>query len=129
MKKRTFALGVFAATLLAIYLNHASCLAPQPEGGAKLYAHRGVHQPYERAGLTNETCTAARMLPPTHAFLENTIPSMAAAFDAGVDRVVLTHRTSLANAGPESPNGQRGPCPSSTLITVPVTASDAGEHR
>ena len=89
MRKRTVAFGIMGAAAFSIYLNNASWLAPQLDGQAKLYAHRGVHQPYEREGLTNETCTAARMLPPTHGLLENTIPSMAAAFEAGADRVEI----------------------------------------
>lgn len=82
-------LAVFVAIALGLYLNNASWLAPAPDGEPKLYAHRGVHQPYERAGLTNDTCTAERMLPPAHDYLENTIASMQAAFAYGADRVEM----------------------------------------
>jgi len=54
-----------------------------------LLAHRGMSQLFDRTGLTNDTCTAARMLPPTHAYLENTIASMRASFEAGADIVEL----------------------------------------
>ena len=37
--------------------------------------------------LRRDTCTATRIHPPEHAFLENTLPSMRAAFDAGADIV------------------------------------------
>lgn len=50
-------------------------------------AHRGLAQTYHRRGLTNETCTANRIDPPEHPYLENTIVSMHAAFAAGADIV------------------------------------------
>jgi glycerophosphoryl diester phosphodiesterase len=37
--------------------------------------------------VRNDTCTAARMLPPEHDYLENTIASMEASFKAGADIV------------------------------------------
>ena len=40
-------------------------------------------------GITGETCTAKRIYEPEHPFLENTIPSMEAAFEAGADIVEL----------------------------------------
>jgi Glycerophosphoryl diester phosphodiesterase family len=39
--------------------------------------------------LTATTCTAARIHPPEHPFIENTLPSMRAAFAAGADIVEL----------------------------------------
>jgi glycerophosphoryl diester phosphodiesterase len=56
-------------------------------GQLTLVAHRGVAQTFHREGLTNETCTAERIYPPEHPYLENTIASMKAAFDAGADVV------------------------------------------
>ncbi len=61
----------------------------QPTPELRLIAHRGIHQTYHREGLTNDTCTAERIYPPTHDFLENTIRSMRAAFAAGADIVEL----------------------------------------
>lgn len=59
-----------------------------------LVAHRGVHQTFPLTGLTNETCTAAIIHPPTHRYVENTLPSMKAAFTAGADVVEIDlHRT------------------------------------
>ena len=52
-----------------------------------LLAHRGLAQTYHREDLDNETCTATRIDPPEHPYLENTLPSMQAAFDAGADIV------------------------------------------
>ena len=50
-------------------------------------AHRGLHQTYSREDLERDTCTADRIFPPEHGHLENTIESMAAAFDLGADVV------------------------------------------
>ena len=48
-------------------------------------AHRGLHQTYAREGVGRDTCTADRIRPPEHGYLENTIDSMAAAFALGAD--------------------------------------------
>jgi glycerophosphoryl diester phosphodiesterase len=81
----SFALIFFAI----VYLLNASWLAPEPDGRAALMAHRGIHQLYDREGIGNGTCTAQRMEPPINSFLENTIPSMRASFDAGADILEL----------------------------------------
>ena len=52
-------------------------------------SHRGVHQTYSREGLDNFTCTAERIDVPRHDLLENTLPSIRAAFAAGADLVEL----------------------------------------
>src|SRR5690349_15510715 len=78
------ALGLFAA--LAFLLN-TDLLAPEPEGRPLLIAHRGLGQTFHREGLTGETCTAERIFPPEHPYLENTIEGFAAAFAAGADIV------------------------------------------
>ncbi len=90
MRKLTRTSLIVAALLAAlIYLNNTSLLADPPEGGPVLLAHRGMAQTYHRDGLTNETCTAARIYPPEHAYLENTLASMQAAFEAGAGVVEL----------------------------------------
>lgn len=64
-------------------------------GETQLLAHRGVHQTHPMDGVGNDTCTAALVYEPTHAFLENTIASMNAAFEAGASVVELdVHLTS-----------------------------------
>jgi len=73
----------------AIYLFNASWRVAAPAGEVQLIAHRGVHQTFSRADLDSETCTAERLDPPTHDYLENTLPSMQAAFAAGADIVEL----------------------------------------
>jgi glycerophosphoryl diester phosphodiesterase len=72
-----------------IYLNNTSLLASRPPGRPTLLAHRGIAQRFDTTDLNNDTCTAARMLPPTHRYLENTIASMQASFDAGADVVEI----------------------------------------
>lgn len=86
---RVFWLSVAALVLLAagLYLNNTSLFAPERPGRPVLLAHRGIAQRFDTAGLTNDTCTASRMLPPTNGYLENTIASMRAGFEAGADIV------------------------------------------
>lgn len=60
-----------------------------------IMSHRGVYQTYPRDGLTPETCTAEIIYLLTHDFLENTIPSMAKAFEFNADVIELDiHSTS-----------------------------------
>jgi glycerophosphoryl diester phosphodiesterase len=77
-----------------VYLNNTNLWLSRLHGTPILLAHRGIAQQFDTANLTNDTCTAARMLPPTHGYLENTIASMRASFDAGADIVEFdVHRT------------------------------------
>ncbi|MCT7376581.1 glycerophosphodiester phosphodiesterase family protein [Chelativorans salis] len=86
---RKFLIGLFAVAA-AVYLWNASWLAARPADPAvKLIAHRGVHQTFDRAGVEKDTCTATRIFPPEHDFIENTVPSMRAAFEAGADVVEI----------------------------------------
>jgi glycerophosphoryl diester phosphodiesterase len=52
-----------------------------------LLAHRGIAQQFDTTNLANDTCTASRMLAPTHGYLENTVASMRASFEPGADIV------------------------------------------
>lgn len=89
MKKR-IALVVVVALVTGIYFYNASWRVGPLEGdGIRLISHRGVHQTFNREGLDNETCTAERIDVPRHGLLENTLPSMEAAFAAGADIVEL----------------------------------------
>ncbi|MBR1124418.1 glycerophosphodiester phosphodiesterase [Bradyrhizobium lablabi] len=72
----------------AIWLNNSS-LWTAPGAKPTLLAHRGLAQTYGTEGLTATTCTAARIFPPEHGLIENTLPSMRAAFAAGADIVEL----------------------------------------
>jgi len=88
MRKRWVVLGALTLAAGALFGLNTSLLA-RPTGELTLLSHRGVHQDYAREGLTNETCTAERIFPPTHQLIENTLPSMQAAFDAGADSVEI----------------------------------------
>jgi glycerophosphoryl diester phosphodiesterase len=81
--------AAIAALAAAIYLTNTNFLARHHDGQAVLLAHRGMAQRFDERDLKNDTCTAARMLPPTHEYLENTIDSMRAGFAAGADIVEL----------------------------------------
>ncbi len=89
MRKRFWFTGGLAVAVLSLFVINSSELAPKPSGQRTILAHRGVYQQYDRTGLTRDTCTASRMLPPRHAFLENTLPSMKAGFEAGADIIEI----------------------------------------
>jgi glycerophosphoryl diester phosphodiesterase len=89
MHKRSLFLLSTLALAGAVYLNNTSLLSNRPGGKPVVLAHRGLAQEYERTGLTGETCTAGRMLPARHDYLENTIRSMDAAFARGADVLEL----------------------------------------
>jgi glycerophosphoryl diester phosphodiesterase len=78
----------FIIVAAAIWLNNTSLWITQASKPT-LLAHRGLAQTYGTEGLTATTCTAARIFPPEHGFIENTLPSMRAAFAAGADIVEL----------------------------------------
>lgn len=86
MKKALAAIVLFAAVVWAM---NTSMFVTPPAGTAKLLAHRGVHQTYSKANVGKDTCTATIIDTPQHPYLENTIASMQAAFDAGADVVEL----------------------------------------
>jgi glycerophosphoryl diester phosphodiesterase len=87
MRRALLALAVLA---VSVYVFNASWRAAPPDDPqVDLIAHRGVHQTFPRDGLDNDTCTAERIYPPEHAYIENTLQSMNAAFAAGADIVEL----------------------------------------
>ncbi|WP_078084649.1 glycerophosphodiester phosphodiesterase family protein [Microbulbifer mangrovi] len=81
-------LGIVAFTI-AIYLTNASWLAEKRAREPTLISHRGVYQNFDRTNLGRDDCTAIRVFEPEHEYLENTIASMQAAFDAGADIVEI----------------------------------------
>jgi glycerophosphoryl diester phosphodiesterase len=87
--KRTVAIAVLLLAAGALYLLNSSLLAEPVTGAPLLLAHRGVAQRFDETDLKNDTCTAARMLPSQHGYLENTLPSIRAGFAAGADLVEL----------------------------------------
>jgi glycerophosphoryl diester phosphodiesterase len=75
--------GIALLAMASLYLVNASWLAPAPTGTPLVYAQRGIYQRFSHDSLSERDCTATRMLPPTNPYLENTLPSIRAAFDAG----------------------------------------------
>jgi len=88
MKKRWIALCGLGAVVLGLYAVNNSWSA-SPEGRLTVLAHRGVHHTYSMEGLTRDSCTATAIHGPTHAFIENTLPSMREAFRLGADAVEI----------------------------------------
>jgi len=77
------AIGVCIA-ISAIYIANASWAWGRP-GRASLITHLGLSQHFDERGLSLQACKADRMLPPTHAYLENTIAGVGRAFALGAD--------------------------------------------
>jgi len=78
---------VLALAFLVLTFVNASWLADSPKGYVKLVAHRGAHQLFSHEGLERDTCTATRIEPPVHDYLENTLPSIAAAQRLGAQMI------------------------------------------
>lgn len=84
--------GAFVGAVLLLLLTvvNASWIAGKPPGGIRVIAHRGVYQQFDREGLDRyTTCTANRIEPPVHDYLENTIRSMQAARQMGADMIEI----------------------------------------
>ena len=86
LRLTAFAIAVF---LLIFTFVNASWLASRPLGGVRLIAHRGVSQLFDHEGVGRDTCTADRIEPPVHDYLENTVRSMQAARQMGADVVEI----------------------------------------
>ena len=90
MRKRWIALGVVLTAIIGLWLNNTSAfMRIPPFQSPGLIAHRGVHHIYAGTERSAETCRAAEVEPITHGFIENTLPSMRAAFEAGADVVEI----------------------------------------
>jgi glycerophosphoryl diester phosphodiesterase len=85
---RNILLALFLLGIL-FFITNTSIFSGPVEEEPLLLAHRGVHQTFSMEGIENDTCTAERIFEPQHEYLENTIPSMKAAFEAGADIVEL----------------------------------------
>jgi len=86
---RAKATWVFLFLFTFVYLNNTSLLVNPENGKPFLLAHRGLAQTFPMEGITGETNTARIIYEPEHPYLENTISSMEAAFQAGADMVEL----------------------------------------
>ncbi len=91
LRRIVFGLGVL---VFGVWALNTSLLSKPQNAQTRILAHRGIHQTYDRENLGLQECTATRIGAPTHGFLENTIPSIRAAFEAGADIVEIDiHRT------------------------------------
>ncbi|MCY9514864.1 glycerophosphodiester phosphodiesterase family protein [Paenibacillus apiarius] len=77
----------FLFLFLFMYLNNSNLFTNHRSEAPFLLAHRGLAQTFSMEGIEGDTCTAERIHTPEHPYLENTIPSMEAAFEAGADMV------------------------------------------
>lgn len=82
---RYAALSAVAFSAFLWVNNTALFSTARGDGKPALLAHRGIAQRFDTKGIDGETCTATRMLPPVHDYLENTIASLQASFSAGAD--------------------------------------------
>ncbi|GAA2593381.1 glycerophosphodiester phosphodiesterase family protein [Winogradskya consettensis] len=83
-KKRKLLIAVGVVVLISAGL-YAGNRSGDGSGHPRLLAHRGLAQTYPLDGVENDTCTATRIYPPEHAYIENTLASMRAGFAAGAD--------------------------------------------
>ena len=89
--KRFFRAALVVLTTFAAFcfFNNTNLFSPGEPERPPLLAHRGLAQTFDVAGVENDTCTASRIHPPEHPYLENTLASMEAAFRAGADIVLI----------------------------------------
>ena len=94
MKFRYFLAGALSFAVIVFLINTTFFSSKFNTEGPYLIAHRGLAQDFSREGLDGNTCTAAQMIPSGHEYLENTIPSIEAAFQMGASFVEIdVHRT------------------------------------
>ena len=78
-----------AAFAVTVSLINASWIAPRSQKPLILVAHRGLAQQFSREGVGRDTCTANRIRPSDHDFIENTLRSMSNARHYGADAIEL----------------------------------------
>lgn len=89
--KRRTVLLIIISVLLLVWLNNTNVFYSK-QRDYKLLAHRGLAQSYDVSKVDWDTNTAEIIDEPEHPYLENTIPSMQAAFDLSADVVELDVR-------------------------------------
>ncbi len=78
---------ILMALVLFVWLNNSPLFVSRTRSEPCLLAHRGLAQTFDVEGVEWDTNTARIIHEPEHPYLENTIPSMQAAFDYGADIV------------------------------------------
>jgi len=87
--------GLIIVVSTTVHIVRKRAELPARPSEFEIIAHDGVHQNYPLDNLTDETCTAARIYPLTHRFIDNTIPAIGEAFKDGATMVELDiHPTS-----------------------------------
>jgi glycerophosphoryl diester phosphodiesterase len=79
--------GSFLLFILFLWGNNTSRFSSRPPGAALVLAHRGLAQHPDPTPANFGGCATGNILPSRHGYIENTIPSMQAAFDRGADVV------------------------------------------
>lgn len=94
MRRRLFLL-LLTGAVGGLYLANASWLASRPRGAPQVVAQRGLSQSYASGGEDENACTAQLIRPPVHQYIDNTLPSVGAAFSAGAQIVEVDTRITL----------------------------------
>lgn len=89
MRRWRIALAIIGVGAVALWANNSSLFAPAPQGRPMILAHRGIAQQFDRTDVGRDTCTATRMRPSGHSFIENTLPSMREAARLGADMIEI----------------------------------------
>ncbi len=90
--------GVVTLVGTGLWLGNSSRLvADLEQNKTRLIAHRGVHHIYVGSDRSSQSCHAAPVEPISHAFIENTIPSMQEAFRLGADVVEIDVHLTIDN--------------------------------
>jgi glycerophosphoryl diester phosphodiesterase len=89
MKLWQYAGAGVVAFAVTVSLVNASWIAPRLNKPLVLVAHRGLAQQFDRAGVGRDTCTATRIRPSEHDFIENTLRSMSNARHFGAGAIEL----------------------------------------
>lgn len=84
---KRYLISIIILTVTALWLNNTSLFVDTSAHETKLIAHRGVHQTYAGEDLSNDACTAHPIAEASHSYIENTLPSIRAAFEYGADIV------------------------------------------
>ena len=82
--KKIFIIAIF---FILLWLNNTSLFSKKDNTGYKFLAHRGLAQVFDQTNTDWNNNTVAMIEMPTHDYIENTIPSMQAAFDLGASDV------------------------------------------
>jgi glycerophosphoryl diester phosphodiesterase len=90
LRRTGIALAVLLVLTAGLFLRNSSTIAGAETGQRPfLLAHRGIAQTFDLTGVDGDTCTARVIHPPQTPYLENTLPSLRAAFDAGADQAEI----------------------------------------